>query len=497
MRNEGKFVSLKNRLTRFCICIFAVLLAFSVYVYATGQKLLTESQDMALLYKSAANYYMGLDYIDRSLYQYAHTPSQDLKSSIESYGEMLTDSAARLSGGLDDPVARDQLEIARSYMTALKVFLENAEGLPVAEMLRQYDEIHQMKTLITRLYKTFEMSIEAARAESERQIAYQNQWQQRLFVLLFLSLGALSILYTKRFSQKLLGPVLHLTEMTAAAWESPDYLAPRITLLPPGRQDETRILTQSFYLMLERLDRQMAELQGKALLEQQLRIEEAKHAKIQKKLDHAQLRMLQSQVNPHFLFNVMNSSAELAFIEGAEQTEHLLKQIAVYLRYALSNVDKVVTLEDEKHNIEAYIDIQRMRFGDRIDFSLNFEPQSLETSIPAIILQPMLENAIVHGVGVMCGGGKIEISASSENGWITVAISDNGQGLSEEKLAELKGRLAHGFEYGDGQGIGLMNVYNRLQLFFDGRASCAINSQPYVKTCFELSFPAGQTARME
>ena len=490
MKHKEKFVSLKNKLIRFCLGMVVVLLIFSVYVYLSGQRTLTKNQKMVDLYKSAYNYYMELDYIDRTLYQYAHTPSQELKRSIEEHSGLLINNAVVLNQGLNDPIVQDQLEIAHSYVAVITTFLENANGIPMSEMLRQYNEIHHLKTLIVRLYVTFEMSIEKARAENELQIKVQNSLQRKIFILLLILFGTLCIFFTKRFSQKLLGPILHLTEITTTAWDGPDYLAPQIECLQPYRQDEAQILTKSFYRMLERLDKQMEELQEKARLEQQLRIEEEKRAKIQKELNNTQLRMLQSQVNPHFLFNAMNSSAELAFIEGAERTEHLLKQIAVYLRYALSKVDKIVTVEEEKRSIEAYINIQRMRFGKRIDFSFDFSEECLDKNIPAMILQPLLENAIIHGVGIMCEGGKINIAAGLENGLISISVSDNGQGLAKEKLEELNKILTYRLENSDTQGIGLMNIYSRLQLFSENQASCTICSEPYRKTCFTLKFPS-------
>ncbi|MDR1157899.1 MAG: sensor histidine kinase [Oscillospiraceae bacterium] len=497
MNSESTFKPLKNKLIRFCLSIFGLLLTFSVFVYGSSQRVLHKSQEMTLLNKSAATYYMGLDSIDRALYEYAHSPSEDLKLSIEAYSEILLDSAGILRQGMGDPIARDQWEIARSYVSAIRTFLENANGVSVTEMLRRYDDLHRTKMLITRLYKTFELSMETTRTENEQQVDSLTRWQRRLFFLLLILLGTLSIVYTKRFSQKLLGPVLHLSEMTAATWNTPDYQAPPLPSLPSGRQDETTILTQNYYRMLDRLSKQMAELREKARLEQQLRLEETQRAQMQKKLEHAHQRFLQSQVNPHFLFNVMSISAELAYIEGAKQTEHLLRQIAVYLRYALSKVDKIVTLNDEKQNIEAYIDIQQIRFGDRIRFAVNFAPACLNVRVPALILQPLVENSISHGVGDLRSGGKIEVSVASQNGQVTIDIADNGQGIPEEKLTKLRDRLISGLAYSDDKEIGLMNVYNRLQLFFDNKARCAIVSEPRVKTCISLTFPDTRTPRAE
>ena len=275
--NNVRFVSLKKKLTRFCLIVFAVLLSFSVYVYATNRYILTRSQDIILLYKSAANYYMVFDHIDRALYQFAHTPSDDLKKSIETDGELLIDISATLSLRLDDPVARDQPEIARNYVNSIKMFLENDSSISVTEMLREYEELYKMKLLITRLNKTLEVSIEAAGIENKHQVDNLDRWQRGIFLLLLVLLGMLSIIYTRRFSGKLLGPILHLTEITKTAWDTPDYAAPQMSelLLGEGEQDETYILTYNFHHMFERLGKQMAELQEKARLEQQLRIEEA------------------------------------------------------------------------------------------------------------------------------------------------------------------------------------------------------------------------------
>jgi sensor histidine kinase YesM len=191
-----------------------------------------------------------------------------------------------------------------------------------------------------------------------------------------------------------------------------------------------------------------------------------------------EIKALQSQINPHFLFNTLNVVSKLALLEGADRTSDLAVSVSNLLRYNLRKLDTPVTLRDEVEHAYEYFAIQQARFRDRVAFETDIDDAALELPIPCLTLQPILENAFVHGIERMESGARIGLRIQRDGDWVVVAVSDNGAGMNEETQHRLLA-FQSGFaeDGGDGggsdsgsrgqsTGLGTRNVYRRLQLFY-------------------------------
>jgi sensor histidine kinase YesM len=182
-----------------------------------------------------------------------------------------------------------------------------------------------------------------------------------------------------------------------------------------------------------------------------------------------ELKALQSQINPHFLFNTLNIVSRLALIEGADQTSELTVSVSNLLRYNLRKLDEPVTLRDEVNNSMEYISIQKTRFADRVSFVTEIDEEALDQPVPCLTLQPILENAFVHGIEGMEGGGLIKIVIKRVAEQVHIEISDNGVGMSKEKQIALLDKELDTIPKslkGHSTGIGTKNVFKRLDLFY-------------------------------
>jgi sensor histidine kinase YesM len=205
----------------------------------------------------------------------------------------------------------------------------------------------------------------------------------------------------------------------------------------------------NFYLIIEEQADQLVRLEGQA--------------------SSAQLAMLRYQLNPHFLFNTLNSISTLVLLRQTERANVMLSRLSSFLRYTLANeATAQVTLEQEVETLKLYLEIEKMRFEERLRTNFDIDPQAFPTRLPSLLLQPLVENAIKYAVTPQEEGADIDVSARLIGDRVQITVSDSGTGLSES-----------GNSASDSTGVGLANIRDRLnQAYADDHR-------------FEVSSPAG------
>lgn len=236
-------------------------------------------------------------------------------------------------------------------------------------------------------------------------------------------------------------------------------------LMPPESSSQE---IEALYQSLETMARQIAAV----------RETEKKNAELEKKLAQSEVRMLQNQINPHFLFNTLNTIYCMAEADGAHKAGDMLLKTTHLLRYGLDMQNRISTLSDELKAVQDYITIQKIRLQDKVNFStrLSLSQEDLRMAVPGMILQPLVENSIKHGLRDFTSGGKIEIQAKSDERCVRLTVSDNGEGMEKEKLDAM---LASDFQAVDSHGLGLYNVVHRVQMFYKERAILEFASSPH------------------
>ena len=213
---------------------------------------------------------------------------------------------------------------------------------------------------------------------------------------------------------------------------------------------------------------------------------------IQKKIE---LSMLQSQINPHFLYNTLDSIRGQALLSNELELANMTEKLARFFRYAISSKGNLVRIEEELNNIRDYFYIQRYRFGDRIVLHIDYETTYiLEHYIPKLTLQPLVENAIAHGLEEILTNGEVRIHIYKSDTKIYIKVSDNGMGMDYQSLVKLNNRLAKNqVEVSTRQKkhnwIALMNINARMRLWFGDAYCIYFRSLPGEGTTAELSIP--------
>ncbi|MDQ0253426.1 sensor histidine kinase YesM [Evansella vedderi] len=260
----------------------------------------------------------------------------------------------------------------------------------------------------------------------------------------------------------------------------------------PVTRDEMGVLARTFNTMKNSIHQLIKEMKHRAELESQLKEQKIKNMETTHLLKEMELKTLQNQINPHFLFNTLNTVSKMAYIEGAEESSELIVSISKLLRYNLKKIDKPVTLEDELNNVREYICIQKSRFGNRIAFDMDISTSQLDIPIPLLTLQPLVENAFIHGVDTMEEGGRIVIIVEDTGTHVQVVVTDNGEGMDETCLKRIKEEMEQGNisnHHGDTTRIGMSNVYKRLALLYESDGIMEIESNLGKGTKITLNLP--------
>ncbi|MEH7274279.1 sensor histidine kinase [Neobacillus vireti] len=225
--------------------------------------------------------------------------------------------------------------------------------------------------------------------------------------------------------------------------------------------DEIGMLGRHFKLMLAKIDE---------LIESEYKLEIENKA--------SQLRVLQSQINPHFLYNALQSIGTLALKSNAVPVYSLLTSLSNIMRYSMNMKDDIVSFGSELNHVKSYLSLQKQRFDEQFEFKLNIEEEVKEIHVPKMILQPIVENCFKHGFDQRIENAWIEIEALFENdNRVVIHVKDNGIGPSNDQLEKIRQELFHGNSKTDKQreSIGLKNIYDRLQIYYHNQANLIIN----------------------
>lgn len=199
-------------------------------------------------------------------------------------------------------------------------------------------------------------------------------------------------------------------------------------------------------------------------------------------LKDAELKYLQAQINPHFLFNTLNAGAQLAMLENADRTCDYIQNMTAFFRYKINRSDKDTTLEEEIRLVDNYIYILNVRFSGEIHFEKDIDRECEKVTVPAMIIQPIVENAVNYGVRDIEWEKLIRLSVYREEGSIEIEVMDNGAGMSRERIEEVMSGK-RGRQEADSNGVGLSNVISRLKLFYGTERVLDIYSEGKDKGC--------------
>ncbi|QDY85766.1 sensor histidine kinase [Paenibacillus polymyxa] len=365
------------------------------------------------------------------------------------------------------------------YVNLLSTFLEQKQAAVLDAKAQEpqsaFEHYIEAEKTVSYIHEEGQRLIDAELAYYRpiiENIRNKNEQMNELGVALFGMNALMGVLLAIWVSRSITGPVGKLVGLAKRIATGDLNIEPQ-----PRRDDELGVLADAISQMSADLS---------------ILIEKDKQSlEMQRLVKELELLALQNQINPHFLFNTLNVLSKLAILEGAEKTSDLIVSLSNLLRYSLQKLDKPVTLKEELDHIGEYVTIQQARFRDRIRFDLHFDASVLQQQIPALTIQPLIENAFLHGVADMENGAIITLMLSRVDQDVQIEISDNGKGMAEEtRLSVL--RLEGGAESSSSTGLGMQNVFRRLQLFYGKEGMVEISSSTGRGTTITIRIPVKQ-----
>ena len=245
----------------------------------------------------------------------------------------------------------------------------------------------------------------------------------------------------------------------------------------PARLPRNREMLSEIDVIAKQYNHTIDDLE-KALLREKTETENSRKAEI---------RMLEAQINPHFIYNILDTVNWIAIEKDEYDISNAISTLAAILRYAISNSDKPVTLRDEVDWLKKYVYLQQFRLKNKFSFEIKTDPEILDVRVHKLIIQPFVENAIMHGFDTQRETYTLQVSMLAEGSKVAITIADNGKGISPEILAAL--RSGDVKEIRDKAGIGLSNAFLRLHRYCEGQDEVSIQSVLDEGTTVTIRFP--------
>ena len=485
-RNDKRFPALMKRLIRYFLIIIVLMVALNAFFMYSFNIFYNDFQKMLKFMVDTHSITLMVDNLHICIDNYINSGNNDYLEEYQSnYDRLLNELNVLQNNSVNTDFYYRYYDIKNMTITfntkCYNVRTGYNDDIPVIYLNQYVAEMTRYKNYIQEEVKRLLLvqltSVQSYYSSFGDQISYVG----KLTILLTFFITAVGRYFAIRFSKQIAAPIYQLAVRLRRAAKG-DFSMQQLKI---KTKDEINVLVDSFNFMIAELNQLFKRTEEKANVERQLQEQEIKNLEMSNLLKESELNFLQSQINPHFLFNTFNSISALADIERAVQTRMMIDSLSVLLRYNMSRKSNI-TLEEEYEIVRNYLYIQAVRFGNRIKFTTHVDEELLSITVPSMIIQPFVENSIIHGLEPKEGEGCLTLDISKKNGGIEISISDDGIGISEEKLDEiLDDREGADSSYY----IGIKNVMRRLELHY-GYCPIKIASRQNEGTQIKIQLPA-------
>lgn len=375
----------------------------------------------------------------------------------------------------DSPRARVKLDLILRTMQSLEESIDLmgdkiARNSTAAENEAVLEQIRFVTSVVEEVVQDY-VIYEVHRMEGQYDVMREGFDRWRIFsILLIFGAVAFAVIAAWSLSKSIYTPIKKLHDVTTTITRN-DLQA----LMTSDNVDEITELGMSFNIMIGKI---------KELLDSKM--------KEQENLKKAELRALQAQINPHFLYNTLDTIIWMAEAKKTAQVVEIVSALSRFFRISLSKGMDWITIGEEVERTRSYLTIQKMRYRDILDFKIEVDDEVSENTILKLILQPLVENALYHGIKNKRQGGTIWVRAKRKNrDEILLEVEDDGIGFPPEKLTQLRAELDD--DSGDiklESGFGIGNVNRRIRLYYGKPYGLSVRSEYNTGTCVTLVIPA-------
>lgn len=489
LKNMWQSLKIKHKIRLYTdIVLFIILLSIFLAAWAIKSSLL----DFSVILKDnslVSDFVQCMEKEAEMFENYAKTGKEDVREELEGAIKVTAQKVSGLSYDYQETGA-DRYAKTWSILNMYRVYCGRRDGLlsmeeKISEDISSLYEVYEMQDyLLSYSNQLMRMTLEDGVS------AYARKVKTIIFIpVVLIVIELIFFLCIRKMSElmrsSIVEPVMDLAEASRKIAEN-DFFIEDVSL---QSKDEMGELVHAFNKMKYATGEYIMALEEKRKALDLYHEEEVEKLEMARRLDAMELDLLKSQINPHFLFNTLNVIGGMADLEGAQTTEAMIQALSSLFRYNLKTPEEKVSLARELKVIRDYMFIQQKRFGNRITYAINCQTDAESVVIPTFTFQPLVENAIIHGLSCKEEGGHILIRIRENRGKICITVADNGIGMSLADLRSLRNRLRQDETDKTGyQNIGLSNIYKRIHaMYADGEMR--IHSREGVGTIISIRIP--------
>lgn len=473
--NRFKSLSLQTKITSIYIVANIIMLIVCIVLILGINSMATEIDDIYQNNIKLNELSDCLDTVQTSMTEYLTYKTSDTLENYyiqdQHYNNLISNLSSEATDVTFSRMERNIKNMSVDYLRNVSLSIEAKRGRNVEKYRTKYEAA-------TKLYKYISRYIADLNKEQfsvnsvNYTVVYDAFKRFEIIGLIVITLVVfLNLILIVRMVKTLIDPIKKLANVANAVSEG----NLDVELSDSDTLDETGVLTNVFNKMVVNIREYIERL--KESMDKERHMQE-KELMMEAHLKDAQLKYLQAQINPHFLFNTLNAGAQLAMMEGSERTYEYVQTVADFFRYNVKKQDSTVTLGEEVLLIDNYIEILNVRFSGDIHYSKQIDERLLNTPMPSMILQPIVENAVNHGIREMGDKGHIFLKVYKENSRVMISVKDNGKGMSLDDIDRvLNGTWKYEEHAADNNGIGMDNIIARLKLHSDSERVIDIFSE--------------------
>jgi two-component system, sensor histidine kinase YesM len=473
MIKEKRGITYRTKLIAFFLLATAITTLVGLYNYQSSRILMSDMTDLLNRTQEITTLYNELDEIQYYFEDYLSSRSSDSLQSFYDYSNSIAEhnqTMVKDAGYSDRGIKIKNLSgMVTRYLKILDTTVIDKRNRKIDAYINGHNEAvkeyNYIGNYIEEMMST-DLSDSASKyIEIQKDIDNSTVINDILFGTTIILISIIIVLFSFEITKPISKLVSYAKEVSKGNFD--------IAITEEKTSSEIRILYRTFRSMTISIREYVNELHEKQRLERILSEEKLNNLKMKSALHEAELLALQSQVNPHFIFNTINIGAKVAMLQGDNVTCEYLENFADIFRYNLKGLDYNATLIEEINNVEAYLNLLKARFRDTVNYSLDFpEDENIRNFIlPRMTLQPLVENAYIHGISKLEEGGVIELRVTSDNDKLYIVIANSGAEIPREKIKLILSRKYKKKntqeKKGHTTGIGIDNVLNRLRLFYE------------------------------
>ena len=467
-RMHRKFIDLPLRTKLVLVFAFTMFMVAFVNIYMhVSINNFVGTIDKVYASNVSLNQLVGtLDDVQENMFRYLNTKStaalNDYYVSEQSYSEQIS--------SLNDRPTDNPLKLTEKNIRSISAeYLKLAASAVAAKRGRDVEQYRSIYSEASKLYGylgTYINELNNARfktnAESYNTLRASLGYMQTFSTVILLVAITGNMFVLMLLSSTITKPLTKLARQVEQVGKG-DF---DIDFISVESRDEIGVLADAFNQMTDSLQEHVDQI--KTRMAEESRLKETQ-LRMENSLKESQLIFLQSQINPHFLYNTLNAGAQLEMMEGAEKTTLFIENLADFFRYSVKHTGQNSSLLDEISQVDAYLHIINVRFSNEIQYLKHVEGQVERVMMPGVILQPIVENAINHGLRDVKWEKRITLRVCENAEHIRVTITDNGKGMTQEEIdAVLVGQpVAIEMDGQQHRGTGLKNVIERLRIYYN------------------------------